>query len=65
MGKGEKVGEISIMALFGVVGADMLFLGRIGRMQRLLIVGEAMVGRGWIFERMEVTLIASWDSRNF
>ncbi len=52
VGEGEEVGEILMMALAGVLGADMLFL-------------KAMVGSGWIFERREVAFIDSWDSENF
>ena len=49
----------------GVAGADMLFLGRMAGMQRLLMVGGAMVGRGWSSARIKVALIASWDLRKF
>jgi len=46
VGEGEKVGEISIMALAGVLGADMSFLKAMVGMLRLLRVGGAMVGGG-------------------
>ncbi len=65
VGEGEEVGEISMMALAGVLGADMLFLKAMVGMSRLLRVGGAMVGSGWIFERREVALIDGWDSENF
>ncbi len=46
VGEGEKAGEISRMALAGVVEADMLILGTKVGMLRLLRVGGAMVGKG-------------------
>ncbi len=64
VGEGEEVGEISMMALAGVMGADMSILGTKVGMLRLSRVGGAMVGSGWIFER-EVVLIDGWDSENF
>ncbi len=65
MGEREEVGEISMMALVGVVGADMSILGTKVGMLRLLRVGGAMVGRGWISERREAVLIDGWDCENF
>ncbi len=35
VGEGDEAGEILMTALLGVAGADILFLGRTGRMQRL------------------------------
>ncbi len=46
VGEGEEAGEISITALVGVVGADMLILGTKVGMLRLLRVEGAMMGRG-------------------
>jgi len=46
VGEGEEAGEISIKALVGVVGADMLILGTKVGMLRLLRVEGAMMGRG-------------------
>ncbi len=57
VGEGEEVGEISITALAGVAGADMSILETKVGMLRLSRVGGAMVGRGLIFERIEVALI--------
>ncbi len=65
VGEGEEAGEISIMALAGVFGADMSFLRAMVGMSRLLRVGEAMVGSGWISERREAALIDGWDSKHF
>ena len=65
VGEGEEAGEISMMALAGVTGADISLIGAKVGMSRLLRVGGAMVGRGWIFERVEVALIIDWDSENF
>ena len=56
--EGEEVGEISIMVLAGVMGADMSILGTKVGMLRLLRVGGAMVGRGWISGWREPVLIA-------
>ncbi len=63
--EGEEAGEISMMVLTGEVKADMLFLGRTVGMQELSTVGGAMMGRGWIFKRMEAALIMGWDSETF
>ena len=65
--EGEEVGEISMMALMGVgvAGADMLFLERMVGVQRLLMVGGAMVGSRWSFAKIEAALIAGWDLRKF
>jgi len=57
VGKGEEVGEISITALAGVAGADISILGTKMGMLELLMVGGAMVGRGWSFRRREAALI--------
>ncbi len=65
VGEGEEAGEISMMALAGVMGADISLIGAKVGMSRLLRVGGAMVGRGWIFERREAALIDGWDSENF
>ena len=65
VGEGEEVGEISIMALAGVTGADMLILRTKVEMLRLSRVEGAMVGRGWISKRREVVLIDGWDCENF
>ncbi len=45
VGEGEEVGEISMMVLVEVAGADISF-GRIVGMESLSRVREAMVGRG-------------------
>jgi len=57
VGEGEEAREILITALAGVAVVDMLILGIKVRMLRLSRVRGAMVGKGWIFERMEVVLI--------
>ncbi len=61
VGEGEEAGEVSIMALAGVVGAVMLILGAKMGMLELLRVGGAMVGRGWISGQREAVLIDGWD----
>ena len=58
MGDREEVGEISMTVLAGVAGADMLILGTKVGMLGLSRVGGAMVGRGWVFEKIEAVLIA-------
>jgi len=63
--KGEEAEEISMMALVGVMGADISIPGAKVGMLRLSRVGGAMVGSGWIFRRREVALIDGWDSENF
>ncbi len=65
VGEGEEAREILITALAGVAVVDMLILGTKVRMLRLSRVRGAMVGKGWIFERMKVVLIMGWDSENF
>ena len=65
VGEGEEVGEILIMALAGVTGADMLILGTKVGIKRLSMDGGAMVGRGWVSEWREVALINGWDCENF
>ncbi len=65
VGEGEEAGEILIMVLAGVVGADMSILGTKVGMLRLSMVGGAMVGRGWSFRRREAALIECWDCENF
>jgi len=65
VGEGEEVGEISIIVLVGVVGADILILRTKVGMLRLLRVGVAMVGRWSIFKRRETALIDGWDCENF
>ncbi len=62
VGEGEEAGEILIMVL---AGADMSILGTKVGMLRLLRVGEAMMGRGWVFKRREAALIDGWDCENF
>ncbi len=57
MGEGEEVGEILMMALAGVLGVDISFLKAMVGISRLLRVGGAMVGSGWIFKRREAALI--------
>ena len=65
MGEGEEVEEISIMALAGVVGADISIFGARVGMLEFSKVGGAMVSRGWIFKRREAALIDGWDCENF
>ena len=46
VGEGEEVGEISMIALAGVAGANILILGTKVGMLRLSRVGGAIGGRG-------------------
>ena len=46
VGEGEEAGEISIIALVGVLGADMSFLRAMVGISRFERVRGAMVGNG-------------------
>ncbi len=65
VGEREDMGEISITALAGVLGADMSFFRAKVGISRLEIVGGAMVGSRWIFERREAALLDGWNSEDF
>jgi len=53
------------MVFVGVAEADMSILEMKVGMLRLSRIGGAMVGKGWIFKRMEAALIMGWDSETF